>query len=91
MGSGVIYHHVLDDLYGNDRRILGMKFDWNIKQGEVDDIVQALLENRGITEDSDVTAFLNPNWDEHTYDPFIFKQMKEAVDKLLIALEQGKS
>lgn len=67
-----------------------MKFAWNIQKEDIDDIVEALLENRGI-KDEDVAAFLNPDWDEHTHDPAEFTQIKQAVDKLFEALEQEKS
>ncbi|MFH1766668.1 MAG: single-stranded-DNA-specific exonuclease RecJ [Patescibacteria group bacterium] len=64
-----------------------MKFDWQIQQGKTDDIVETLLANRGIKEEADVAAFLNPDWDDHTYNPMLFQQMKTAVDRLFHALE----
>lgn len=64
-----------------------MKYEWNIKSGDINDIVQALLENRCITGEADVAAFLSPEWDLHTHDPMEFTQMTSAVDRLFLALE----
>lgn len=66
-----------------------MSFKWKVLQGETDDVVQALLKNRGI-DPEDVTAFLHPDWERDTHDPFLFKRMQNAVDRVFLALEKGE-
>ncbi len=63
-----------------------MKYAWNIKQDKAGDIIQALLQNRGIDK-ADVAAFLNPDWQKDTHDPQQFKEIKAAVDRIFHALE----
>ncbi len=67
-----------------------MKYQWQIKKEEFNDIIHALLENRGIVNKDDKERFLNPDWEEHTYDPWSFKQMKDAVQRVFFGMEKGQ-
>jgi single-stranded-DNA-specific exonuclease len=49
-----------------------------------------LLWNRGIKSRSEVDIFLEPDWSRDTHDPFLFKQMSEAVVRTFAALERGE-
>ncbi|MFA4872165.1 MAG: single-stranded-DNA-specific exonuclease RecJ [Patescibacteria group bacterium] len=53
---------------------------------EVNNIVLQLLSNRGLTAQDDIDDFLYPNYDDHIYDPFLFKQMAVAVERLFKAI-----
>lgn len=46
-----------------------------------------LLANRGITDPSDIEAFLNPVWETGVHDPFLFSNMQTAVDRVFAAFE----
>ena len=53
---------------------------------EVNNIVLQLLSNRGLTAQDDIDDFLYPNYDAHIYNPFLFKQMAAAVERLFKAI-----
>jgi single-stranded-DNA-specific exonuclease len=57
---------------------------------EVSELVRSLLLRRGITEDSDIAAFLEPDYERGTHDPFLMKDMDRAVSRLLLAIESGE-
>lgn len=60
----------------------------NDKFPEINTIVLQLLYNRGLTAQEDIDAFLNPNYDVHVGDPFLFKDMDRAVSRLFEAIEK---
>jgi single-stranded-DNA-specific exonuclease len=53
---------------------------------KVSPIVAALLISRGYGNEEDAHKFLNPS-DEHLHEPFLMKGMKEAVGRILKAVE----
>lgn len=57
---------------------------------EVSDFVRTLLEKRGLTGLEEVEAFLAPDYERHTHDPFLIADMDVAVDRLLHAIEAGE-
>ena len=54
------------------------------------DLVSRLLQKRGITDASAVEAFLNPDYDLHTHDPFLLQGMDIAVERLLSAIKKNE-
>lgn len=52
------------------------------------DLVSSLLKQRGITEESEVEAFLSPSYDVHTHAPESFADMATAVERVLVAMEK---
>jgi single-stranded-DNA-specific exonuclease len=58
---------------------------------DVHPAVPQLLWNRGIRSSDEVPRFFNPNFDEGIHDPFLFTQMKTAVDRLFNAIDAGES
>ncbi|MBI4120751.1 MAG: single-stranded-DNA-specific exonuclease RecJ [Parcubacteria group bacterium] len=56
---------------------------------EPDDLLALLLQNRGISE-HEREFFLNPNYDLHTHDPFLLKNMDRAVTRILKAIKDGE-
>jgi single-stranded-DNA-specific exonuclease len=57
---------------------------------ELRPIILRLLYNRNLTDQAQIDDFLNPNYDDHVLDPFLFKDMDKAVDRLLRAVHSGE-
>ncbi|HTR18584.1 MAG TPA: single-stranded-DNA-specific exonuclease RecJ [Candidatus Paceibacterota bacterium] len=57
---------------------------------EVSELVRSLLSKRSIESELDIAAFLNPDYDLHTHDPFLLKDMDVAVARLLSAIERSE-
>ncbi len=53
-------------------------------------VSRQLLWNRGICLSEDVQRFLSPSWEEHVHDPFAFRDMRVAVEKLFSFVEAGQ-
>ncbi len=53
---------------------------------KVSPIVAALLISRGFGKEEDAHKFLNPSYD-HLHEPFLMKGLKEAVERILKAIE----
>jgi single-stranded-DNA-specific exonuclease len=49
-------------------------------------ILDRLLENRGLTTEKEVDAFLNPSFDK-MHDPFMMDDMRKSVDRIKKAVE----
>jgi len=54
---------------------------------EVNPIVLQLLYNRGLTEQDKIDEFLNPDYGQDIHDPFLFRDMKKAVERIFKAIE----
>ncbi|MDP1625425.1 MAG: single-stranded-DNA-specific exonuclease RecJ [bacterium] len=54
------------------------------------DIVSDLLAYRGIVTEADRAAFLAPDYDAHTHDPFLMKGMDLAVERIYRAIKTGE-
>ncbi|MDO8594054.1 MAG: DHH family phosphoesterase [bacterium] len=50
-------------------------------------LVRQLLYGRGIVSAELAEAFLNPNYDTQTHDPFALKDMEKAVERILKAVQ----
>ncbi|HVU75725.1 MAG TPA: single-stranded-DNA-specific exonuclease RecJ [Candidatus Paceibacterota bacterium] len=53
-------------------------------------LLRSLLEKRGVTTEADIAAFLNPDYDLHTHDPFLLAGMREAVARVYAAMERNE-
>lgn len=51
-------------------------------------VVAQLLWNRGLRTEAEAQAFLEPNYDRDVHDPFLFRHMQRAVDRLREACEK---
>ncbi|MEO5927923.1 MAG: single-stranded-DNA-specific exonuclease RecJ [Patescibacteria group bacterium] len=49
-----------------------------------------LLANRGITDPLEAESFLNPDFETGIHDPMKFTQMKDAIDRVFVAIENGE-
>lgn len=55
--------------------------------GEFDDLIARLLFHRGITTEESAQAFVSPDYDAHTHDPFLMAGMDRAVERILKAID----
>jgi single-stranded-DNA-specific exonuclease len=49
--------------------------------------VLQLLWNRGLTETEAIREFLEPTWERDVHDPFLFRDMKKAVERIFCAID----
>lgn len=53
-------------------------------------LVTKLLANRGITDEGEAMRFLNPDFERDTHDPFLLKDMRRAVERILGGVEKNE-
>jgi single-stranded-DNA-specific exonuclease len=53
-------------------------------------LIAALLWRRGIRTADEAERFLHPSWDRDIHDPFLFLDMRKAVDRLMKAVKDGE-
>lgn len=78
----------------------GKEKKWTVKPSSSEDFLSAfphipplilqLLWNRGITEKAAVETFLNPDYERDVHDPFLFRHMNRAVERIKRALRQNE-
>lgn len=54
------------------------------------DLRGKLLANRGLTNEEQIERFINPTYDRDLHDPFLMKDLKKAVARLLKAIKVGE-
>jgi single-stranded-DNA-specific exonuclease len=52
-------------------------------------VVLQLLYNRGLKEKEEIEAFLNPDCAENGYDPFLFQNMRAALELIIEHIKKG--
>lgn len=57
---------------------------------ELSPLIVQLLSNRGLTSQKEVEAFLNPDFELQTHNPFLFKDMQKSVDRIYLAIANGE-
>ncbi|MBD3284446.1 single-stranded-DNA-specific exonuclease RecJ, partial [Candidatus Uhrbacteria bacterium] len=77
-------------------RIFFMQKRWNVlescppefaaKCGEIHSVVPHLLWHRGVRDPEEVERFFNPDYESGVHDPFLFTQMRRAVDRVFEAI-----
>ncbi|MDP6387970.1 MAG: single-stranded-DNA-specific exonuclease RecJ [Candidatus Pacebacteria bacterium] len=55
---------------------------------EYSELMQELLFHRGLKTAKQAEVFLNPDYDNHTHDPFLLKDMKKVVSRILNAIDE---
>lgn len=50
-------------------------------------ILGRILADRGLTDPDELRRFLHPDFDEHLHDPFLFRHMRTAVDRVSRAID----
>src|SRR3989344_5199164 len=53
-------------------------------------LLEKLLAQRGVIKPDDKEKFLNPDYDMHTHDPFLLKDMARAVERVFHALSNNE-
>ena len=56
----------------------------------ISELVRTLLARRGVVTPEDVSAFLSPDYESHTHDPFLLCDMEKAVARVLSAIEKNE-
>src|SRR5258708_7759903 len=60
---------------------------WTLRKQTEKDLIRQLLVNRGLTSDTKIAEFLNPDYSK-LHDPFLFKDMQKAVARIWQAIER---
>ncbi|MFA5070223.1 MAG: single-stranded-DNA-specific exonuclease RecJ [Patescibacteria group bacterium] len=55
---------------------------------EIHPVILQLLYNRGLTTQAKIDEFLNPDYGQDQHDPFLFREMQRAVDRIFLALKK---
>lgn len=63
---------------------------YKLRKIQGDSLLDHLLHSRGITDPTEKTAFLSPNYDLGTHDPFLLKDMQKVVERILRAVADGE-
>ena len=53
-------------------------------------LVRALLYARGISDVEASQQFLSPDYDKHVHDPYLLKDMKKVVERILKAIKNNE-
>jgi len=64
--------------------VLGKK--WEIKNTSEKSVNDKICENRGLSDPSDLTQFLKPDFENDFHDPFLLPGMQKAVDRIKQAI-----
>lgn len=77
------------DLRKKEKWTIKDKFPRDYLSGsDFSDLEKQLLFTRGVTDKEDVEDFLNPKYSA-LHDPFLMKGIKEAVERIKVAVESG--
>lgn len=53
---------------------------------EIDPVLLQLLWNRGLTTQEVIDEFLSPDWGQDVHDPYLFRDMRKAVERVYEAI-----
>lgn len=57
---------------------------------EVHPIILQLLYNRGLRDQARIDEFTNPDYGQDSHNPFLFRHMRVAVDRIFTAIKAGE-
>ena len=57
---------------------------------EMSAVILQLLYNRGLVDQEEIDVFLGPDYERDQHDPFLFKQMRQAVELISQAIKDGQ-
>lgn len=66
---------------------------WEVKERKFDDLFFQLLYNRGVFKNKDkkiIEKFLNPDFDEDLFDPYLLRGMKTVVSRINRTKDRGE-
>ncbi len=58
---------------------------------EIDPVLLQLLWNRDVRTQEAIDEFLNPEWSKDVHDPYLFRHMKKAVERVYEAIGAGQA
>lgn len=67
-----------------------MTLEFKNRFPEINDLVLQLLFNRGLDTQKKIDEFLNPDYTHNLHDPFLFKDMPKAVDRIWQAINNDE-
>jgi len=70
--------------------IIFMIRKYKVRDKVSDNLVEQLLHNRGVKTKKEKEVFLNPDFSKHLHDPFLLPDMKKAVKRILLAIENNE-
>jgi single-stranded-DNA-specific exonuclease len=50
-------------------------------------VAASMLAHRGLFSNEEIASFLDPSWEKGIHDPFLFTQMRPAIDRIFNAIE----
>ncbi|MBI5466197.1 MAG: DHH family phosphoesterase, partial [Candidatus Kerfeldbacteria bacterium] len=57
---------------------------------EIDPVLLQLLWNREVKTQTAIDEFLNPDWSQDVHDPYLFRHMRKAVERIYEAVGAGE-
>jgi len=54
------------------------------------DLVANILGSRGVRNDTEAQAFISPDYENHTHDPFLMKDMEKVVERVYRAIRSDE-
>ncbi len=67
-----------------------MPEEFKLEHPELPEIALQLLWNRNLRSQKDIDLFLNPDYSRDVHDPFLFSDMKKAVDRINVSLKENQ-
>lgn len=64
--------------------------NYAVRERKKENLVEHLLFHRGVETAEDTDKFLNPDYERHTHDPFLMKDMERAVERILRAVQNNE-
>jgi single-stranded-DNA-specific exonuclease len=61
---------------------------WALKEKLSDDLEEQLLLSLGLKEEEDIEKYFNPDYEKGLHDPFLMKDMKKTVNRILKAIDK---
>ncbi len=58
---------------------------------ELDPLLLQLLWNRGLRTQGEIDEYLNPDWGQDVHDPYLFRDMRKAVERVYEAIGKKES
>ena len=65
--------------------------EWHNQFPELSAALRHLLWHRGIRTREAVDAFLHPDYIRDLHDPFLFRDMAKAVERVIFAIKEGQA
>ncbi len=62
--------------------------NYAVRERKGETLIDHLLCHRGVVSPAEKERFLNPDYEKHTHDPFLMKDMEKAVGRILSAIEK---